>query len=302
MLTADNYAVHCLRLLRISSFKLKWLDLILTHLKLWFMSFMSTSNIMSRLWICLNLLLLSFLHLLLLSNTSTIVLVHQLCVCFWNELISIDSLYSFIVTLSVWLLCLSYPTLFCGEVSRWNITCGNRWIDYFDRLLFESQVCFLFRVWRLSKLILSRLVVICNIPLLFMAIFRLLWTHSRMMSFWIFLGPMVWYDRSLLWCVRLNNPVEWCLICDQSDSIFTSTPSTQISCIRCLRFIYDLKSIECLLTFYMWIKLNRNWSFVFLLSIDKRLVWVPEFIYFELGLVVIGFAIYVADILANMVC
>ena len=148
MLTADNYAVHCLRLLRISSFKLKWLDLILIHLRLWFMSFMSTSNITSRLWVCLKLFLLSFLHPLLLSNTSTIVLVHQLCVCFWNELISIDSPYGFIVTFSVWLLCLSCSMLSWRDLSRWDITSVNRWIDYFDRLLFESQVCFVCRVWR----------------------------------------------------------------------------------------------------------------------------------------------------------
>ena len=102
--------------------------------------------------------------------------------------------------------------------------------------------------------------------------------------------------------MRLSNLIECGLIRDQSDSIFTSAPSTQISCIRCLRFIYDLKSIECLLTFYMWIKLYRNWSIVFLISIDKRLVCVPEFIQLELSLVVIGFAIYVIDVLASMVC
>ena len=102
--------------------------------------------------------------------------------------------------------------------------------------------------------------------------------------------------------MRLSNLVDWGVIRDQPDSIFTTTPSTQISCIRRLRLIYDLKCIECLLTFDLWVKLYRNRSFVFLLSIDKRLVCVSEFIKFKLGLVVIGFAIYVTDILASMVC
>ena len=68
------------------------------------------------------------------------------------------------------------------------------------------------------------------------------------------------------------------------------------SCLWARRLGTSFCSIECLLAFYLRIKLNRYWSLVFVFSFNEWLVCVAELVEFKLSLIVVGFTIcIVAD-------